>query len=125
MTPIEWFALIVVVLMFVKGIVVLINPKAWIRFAKGLWKTPWLTGLISFVLAAVVLFYLLLELTIVEVFAVMLFVMLLGAVGVATYMKEFMSLADKISKRKVLSRSWFYWVIWLVLALWVVWVLFF
>jgi hypothetical protein len=75
-------------------------------------------GIISFILAAVVLYYLLMELTIVQIFAVMLFTGLLMAVSVATFAKDFIPFAKKLGNRRR-KQLWWGIIIWLVLIVWV------
>ena len=125
-TPVEWIALILMVIVAIKLIVILVSPKAWFNsVAKPLWKNAGLMTLVSLVLAAVVLYYLLVELTIVQILAVMAFLALLAAVGVGTYKKEVLALADKLLKDKtIIRKSWLYILIWAVLILWGAGVLF-
>jgi len=119
MTPIELFAWIAIVLALVKIIVVVINPKAWMNFAKTLWERPVVMMVVSLVLGIIVLTYLLETISIVQIFAVTLFVMLLSAVSLASYSKEFMKLADKLAKdKKFLRKAWVPIVVWAGLAIW-------
>ncbi len=79
-----------------------------------------ITSIIALVLAAIVLYYLVwIEgITIVQIFAVTAFVVLLMAVGIGTYAKEVISMATKMLKKGVLKRAWFYTLIWVVLMIW-------
>ena len=119
-TPVEWMALILIVISAIKIIVILVKPKAWNdSVVKKLWKNSGLAMIVSLILAAVALYYLLQELTIVQILATMLFLALLIAVGVAAYKKEVIGLADKMLKNKaVIKKSWLYIIIWIVLLLW-------
>jgi len=120
-TPIEWMALILIVVSAIKLVVVLVNPKAWYdSVAKKVWASPNLMMVVSLVLAAVVLYYLLLGgITIVEILAVMLFLSLFIAAGAAIYKKEILGLAQKLLKDKsMIKKSWLYIILWAVLIVW-------
>jgi|GEM_PF-544600 len=125
-TPVEIMALILVAVVALKIIVILIKPKAWYNsVVKKVWKSPNWMMLICLVLAAVALYYLLMEVTIVQILAVMLFLALLAAVGIGVYQKEVLALADKLLKdKKLIKRSWLYIIIWIVLIVWGALVLF-
>ena len=77
MTPVEIIALIFVVIGVIKLVVLMISPKSWKSVPDAFFKQPILMMLVSFVLAAIVLYYLLTEMTIVQIAAVMLFTLLL------------------------------------------------
>jgi len=116
---IEWFALILIVVVAIKIFVILINPKSWLNFTKSLFGRPWLAGLVSLILAAIVLYYLMQSgITIVQIFAVLLFYSLLMAVGITPYTKEVFGLADRLYKKNILRTNWFYLLIWIALMIW-------
>ncbi len=119
LTIIEWFALVIVAVSAIKIIVLLINPKAWWGLVKEIWSVPVLTGVIAFILATIVLYYLTLTISIVEIFAVLLFLALLAAVGISVYHKEVLKVGEKLLKdKKILAKSWFYILIWTALIVW-------
>ena len=126
MTPIEILALIVVVLAVIKLIVFLINPKHWLKVVeKTFCGCVWMQ-LLFVVWAVVVLWILLTELTIVHIFAAMLFLMPLMALGYASYPKETLVWAKKIiSDKQLMKKTWLIWVIWIVLMLWALYTIFF
>lgn len=116
---IEIFALVVAVFAGAKLIVILVKPRSWMNFAKTVWKNPMITMIVSLILAAVVLYYLLQELTIIHIFAVMLFLMLLAAVSMAAYSAEMFAMADKLLKNKaVVKKAWLSILVWAILVLW-------
>jgi hypothetical protein len=120
MSPLEILALILVVLGLVKFIVILIKPGAWAEVPKTMFAKPMLSMIISLILAALVLKVLLAEMTIVHVFAVMLFMMLLMFGTMSMYHKELMPMVDKMLKSKdLLRRAWLPIVIWSALMIWV------
>jgi len=126
MTPVEIIAFIVAALVIVKIVVLLINKEAWMKVPNAMFKQPMVTTVISLVLAAVVLYYLLAEITIVQIFAVIGLLMFLILPSFAVYSKEFMAMSNKLLKDKnVMRRSWIPTLIWVALSVWVLYVLFF
>ena len=117
-STIELFALILAIFILIKLIVISVNPKSWMRFSKNLFVKPWLTTSISLILALVVLYYLLLEMTIVQIFAVMLFLTLIIFAGMAHFAKDLHKTIDKNIKGKI-KDSWLSIIIWFLLSLWV------
>ena len=119
MTPIEIMALVIIIISAIKVIVILANPKSWADVVKKIWANPMITSIISLVLAAIVLYYLLQSgLTIVQILAVTLFVVLLIAVGIGMYATELISMSTELLKKGVLKKAWFYTLIWIVLLIW-------
>ncbi|MBU0894126.1 MAG: hypothetical protein KKF48_01390 [Nanoarchaeota archaeon] len=119
MTPLEIIAFVLIIVGIVKILVLAFNPKSWMNFAKGIWKTSAL-GIIYFVLAALVFYYLIQELTIIQILAVTAFVALLIGLQFARYSKETMTFVQKMirNKKDVWSKNWLYILIWLILMLW-------
>jgi len=114
-------ALIFLAVVTIKLVVILISPKAWMNgVVKKVWAIPMLTGIVSLILAVVSLYYLLgAGITIVEIFAVMVFFSLLAAVGISVYYKDVMALAAKLMKDKaIIKKSWLYILIWIALVAW-------
>ena len=120
-TPIETLALIIALLSLTKLLVILVNPMSWFKkVVKPVYSNPFILQFIGLLLAGVSLFYLLQEFTIVQIFAVMFFVMSLMLFGVATYGKDLLDFADKIYKRKgAIRKSWLSILIWFILIIWV------
>jgi len=120
MTPIEIIALIVVLLTAIKIIVVLIKPKVWwINIVKPVYKNHILASIVSLILAGIVLYYLLEEITVVQIFAVMAFIALVACMTISSYSKEMLGLGEKLLKDKsILKKAWLPLVIWILLVLW-------
>ena len=120
MTPIEIIALILIIVSAIKIIVILANPKSWADIVKKIWANPMVTSIISLILAAIVLYYLVWVegITIVQILAVTGFVVLLMAVGIGMYATEMISMATKMLKKGVLKKAWLYTLIWIVLLIW-------
>jgi len=126
MTPVEIIALIFVILASVKILVILVKPKAWLdSVVKKVWVNPLITEVVSLVLAGIVLYYLLDSgIDIIEIFAVIAFVGLIAAVGVAAYAKEFVGLAGKLAKQGIVRKAWLQLIIWIALIIWALYALF-
>jgi hypothetical protein len=122
----EIIALILVIVFVIKMIVLFIKPKAWIKFVEKLYINKNAFTAIILILAAFVLSYLIRELSIVDIFAVTVFVCLLIAAGFAQYKDDLFEFAHKIMRRKkAIKKSWLIIVIWFVLSAWVIWQVFF
>ena len=126
-TPVEIIALVIIIFSVIKMFVLLVNPKSWMNFAKGIYAKPNVTSFGAFVLGAIVLYYLIQSgITIVEILAVTAFVSLLIMIGLA---KEIGPLIKKyeamIKKGNLWKEYWFYILIWVILLAWGAWELFF
>jgi hypothetical protein len=120
MTPIELMALIVLVVGAVKLIVLVISPKSWIGVMKQVWSNSVLAMIVCIILAAIVLYTLVNNgIGIVQIFAVILFIVLLAGIGVSAYAKEITDFAIKLLKGKnILKKSWICILIWALLIIW-------
>lgn len=126
LTTIEIFALIIAVVAAVKILVILIKPQAWMKVVRAVYAIPALTMIVSLVLAGIVLYYLIWinRITIVQIFAVMLLVCLLGAISMAAYSKDLIAFAAKMLKDKTtIKKAWLAILIWIILIIWVLYVL--
>jgi len=119
MDTIGIFALILAVVALVKIVTIVIKPKAWFNLVEKVWKAPNLMMLVCLVLAAFVFYNLIQELTIVQIFAVILFVALLGGMSIASYSTELIALGSKMLKdRSIIRKAWISILVWLFLVLW-------
>ena len=99
---------------------------AWWNFAKKIYGNPPVSTIVFLVLAAIVLYYLLQELTIVEIFGGVTFTVLLVGVSYAVFSKEMLAWGESMMKKKdMMRRSWLVILIWLALSLWVLKEIFF
>jgi len=127
-----WGALQIAVLLFailvvIKFLVLAIKPRAWLNFAKSLYKNPLITGLVEVILAAVLFYYLLMQLTILQIMAAVTLGALLTALSFTIYGKDLIPFASKLIRNKRVlwsPRAWFVWLIWFVLLGWAVYTLF-
>lgn len=119
MTAVENIALIVIAFIVIKLIVLLVNPKRWMNFSKKLYSNKTTYTIVSLILAAVVLYYLLLEITIVQILAVVAFVALLMMIGLGPYYNSLAKIAEtQIKKGNFWKDNWFYILIWGALIVW-------
>ncbi|HUW43403.1 MAG TPA: hypothetical protein VMV95_00360 [Bacillota bacterium] len=117
---IEWFVLVFVILAIIKIIVVSFNPKEWFKFAKSLYKNGAVLFIVELILAAVLFYFLLAELSLVHIMAVIVLGALLTGMTFALYNKETIDWAGKILKGKTLwNKAWLPLLIWLALSIWV------
>ena len=116
---VEIIALIFAVLVIVKLLVVSFSPKSWLALAKSLYKAPWVLFVVELILAAVVFYYLLIELTVVQIFAAVTLGALLTGMSFAIYGKETIAWGAKLLNSSTLKKIWLPILIWLALAVWV------
>jgi hypothetical protein len=124
MTPVEIMAFIVALFAIIKLIMLLANPTAWMRLPKILNAQPIVSMLVSLVLAAIVLYYLLAELTIIQIFACLLFVMLLMMSAFSPFSKDLVDMAAKMLNKSTLKKAWLPSLVWVLLVVWVLYALF-
>ena len=120
MTPIEIIALILIVVSLAKIITILFSPGSWHKnVVKKVYTKSKLTPWIFLILTAIVFYYLIQELTVVQILATTLFITLLFGISLSTFSEEIIGLSQKFAKnKKVLTKSWPSIIIWLILLLW-------
>jgi len=119
-TPVDMIALFFVLVVLVKLLVVSYNKRIWIeKITKPIYNNQKITGVIITGLALLILKYLLEELSLVQIFAVVFFSSLLIVLGFLPYSKELMNLIEKVEKREFTKWQIFYLLVWLFFALWV------
>ena len=125
MTPIQIMALIVAVVGAIKMLVVFVNPKSWMNsVVKPIYKNPMMASVAGLIITGVSLYYLNKTLTIVDIFAVMLFFFGLMLMTFAAVSKEMVGLAEKVLKKDGLARFWLPILVWILLLIWVFYALF-
>jgi len=119
MNAIAILATILLVVSAIKILVILIKPKAWGKVVKVVYGKPMLTMILSLILAVIVLNYLLAEVTIVQIFAVMVFVALLAAMSLSVYAKEIIPTAVKmLNEKNFMRKAWLPIIVWVILLIW-------
>lgn len=116
---IEIAALVIVVLSLIKVIIVVFNARAWAKVVKFLYGNATMTFIVELILAAVLFYYLIQQLTIVQIMAVIALGALLTGMTFAVYGKETVAWASKLlNTRTLLKRAWLPILIWLALVIW-------
>ena len=116
---VEWFVLVFAILVLVKLVIVSFNPKTWLKVAKSIYKNSAVLFVVELILAAILFYYLLMDLTIVQIFAAITLGALLTGMTFAIYHKETLDWGSKLLKGKtLLNRAWLPVLIWLALAIW-------
>jgi hypothetical protein len=125
MTPIEIVALVLIAVVLIKLTVICINPLSWKAVVKKIYGKPVVTIIVGLIMAVVILRYLLQELTIVQIFASMTFMMALMMVQFALLGDEIMALSDKfLNDRSMFKRVWPSLILWILLMGWVLYEIF-
>lgn len=122
----ETLASILIFFVIIKLIVIFVSPEAWMQFARKVYVKPQITSGVSFILAAVVLYFLLSAgVTIVHILAVSLFIVLVMVVGMAKYADALIDWAIARDLNNILKEQWFYTLVWLALIAWGIQAIFF
>jgi len=127
MTPIEILATIFAVLVLVKIAICAVNPKHWMRWARAALKESALAMVAYLILAAIVGYYVLTSMSIVQVAAVMLLTGILAALAFIPYSEALLKMGEDIVEKGVLYKSWKVGIIvsiWVALAIWVLYAVF-
>lgn len=105
-----------------KMVVISIAPHAWLTWVRRMYCHPQRTSAIAFVLAMIVLYFLVASgVSIVEILAVGLFIVLLMVIGLAQYAEPLLAWMMRQDMRAILKAQWLYALIWLVLLIWGLW----
>ncbi len=125
MTPIEIIAVILVAVSILKLVILAIKPKIWLRLVEAIYSKPKAMMWVSLILGAMVLYYLLQTMTIVQIVAVMAFMSLLMAVGFSAFPGYIVETAQKAFRRKhLVRRAWLMTIVWVVICVWVLYEIF-
>jgi len=115
----EVLATILILLSLVKLAVVLVNPRAWLEFAKRLYANPQVTSIVALVVAGVILLLLIRsDLDIVQILAVSLFVVCLIVVGIVPYAPHLFAWFETQDMQQLIKQQWLYGSVWLALLIW-------
>jgi hypothetical protein len=115
-------ALVVVVVSVIKLVVILVNPRAWIvGVGKRVYGSPVVTRIICVILGAIAFYYLVQELSIVQIFAAFLVFWFLLVIGLAPFGNEILSAVEAKypNASAIWKQSWITLIIWIVLMVWV------
>ncbi|MEK6844208.1 MAG: hypothetical protein AABX83_02160 [Nanoarchaeota archaeon] len=125
LTSIEIIALIVILIGAIKIIVIALNPKGWLKVAQTIYSKPIITAILSIILGSITLKFLLQELNIVHIFAVMLFFVFIIALGISSQSEFILKLAEKSLSKNVIKKSWLSILVWIILSAWVLYEIFY
>ncbi len=115
---VEIIALVFAILVIVKLLVVSFSPGSWMGLAKSLYKAPWILFVVELILAAIVFYYLQMELTIVQIVGGITLGALLTGMTFAIYGKETIAWGMKLLNKGLLKKAWLPILIWLAIAVW-------
>ncbi len=118
-TPVEIIALIMIAIATIKIIVLMMKPMSWMNFAKKFYSNTKAIQIGSLVLGVVILYYLLQEITIVQILATTAFIGALIAMGLAPHMDLLIKRYEaQIKKGQMWKDNLIYSLIWIALLVW-------
>jgi len=117
-TALETIALAFIVLSLTKLIIVIVNRNSWLKLTNKIYNKPIQTTIILALLGILILFYLVQELSIVQIIATMAFASIIFGLGFLQYPKEMHKLSMKLLKKKFSPGIIVYILIWIALILW-------
>ncbi|MBL7206268.1 MAG: hypothetical protein ISS36_01575 [Candidatus Aenigmarchaeota archaeon] len=121
-TPVTILAVVFAVIILLKAVMGIWRPQTRLKFAKAVWKRSELLSATCLLFLIIIGYFILLELTIVQVAAVMLFTTILMGLNMAAYPKAMEKLINEVLRKR--SRFWASMIIWVVIALWVLYAVF-
>ena len=124
MAAIETLAVILALVILIKFVVILINPKSWAKLVHVILKSKAVVSIIYLILAVIVGYYLFQSLTIIQVGAVMLFTALLYGLAFIPFMDNILPIKKVLQKGKLWSKAWLSIVIWIIIAIWILYAAF-
>lgn len=120
MTPIETIALVIAAISIIKLIVLMVNPRAWFNVAGKIVASGTMSRIVLLILFAIVLKYLLVEMTIVEIYAASAFTIIVFWLSLAPFRKKiYDAVMDEMTTKSIWKKSWLILFIWLGLTAWV------
>jgi len=128
MTPLEWMATIFGAAIVLKILFILINPKGLQNFRDECFKVMEKNRLIITVILLVLAYftgtYVFEAFSIVNIAAIMLFFMILLAIGIVPFAKEFRTWSKALYKKDILSKAWLAILIWAAFGVYTLYILF-
>ncbi len=123
MAPTKVLATIFAVAVLVKLTLIICKPDLWMKLLDLIMKKYVRTMVIYMMLAAIVDYYVLTTIHIIDVAAVMLFTSLLIGVSLAPYSTSLLKLREDVMSVGI-GKAWLPMLIWGILALWVLYAVF-
>jgi hypothetical protein len=124
-TSIEIIAGVFAVVALIKIFTIIINKKIWFNYiVKPIYGNPSTSSVVFGILSLVILYYLLKELTVTQIFATVAFSSMLIVFGLLTFAKDLMPSLTKIYKEKFNLSAWVQTIFWMILSAWVLYGIF-
>jgi len=121
----EIISLVLATLVLVKLIGITVNQKGWMNFAKGFMGNSALFSVVGVLISGVSLFFLLKELSIVQIYASMAVFSGLVMLSFAAFPDLIGPLVTKIAKKKnILRKAWLASSLWIAFTIWVLYTIF-
>ena len=118
-TPVEIIAAIFIILGAVKMLVLAFNAEAWIKFTEKVWTKPKTIKFVLIVLAGIIFYYLIAELSIVQVLVAIILGALFLSIGLVDNMKDIIrAYSEQIKNKTLLKDNALYIIIWIILLVW-------
>jgi hypothetical protein len=115
----EILSLMLITIAIIKVIVFIVNPSFWYSFVEKLYARPRVTSIVSLLLAGLVLYLLIISgVTVTEILAVSLFIMLLIVTGIAKYADIIIAWSREQGIVFIVKELWLYTLVWLLLLAW-------
>lgn len=122
----EILALILIAVAVVKVTIIVLNPQAWYSLVGKIYFVPELISIIGLFLSVAVLYFIVSSgITIVEILAVCLFILLLMLTGMANYADQIIGWVREQDILYMVKRLWLYIMVWVFLIAWGIQALFF
>jgi len=126
LTPVEFIAALLAFVTLIKLVVITVNKKAWYnKVAAPIYGNAKSSSKVFLVLAAIIFYYLIQELSIVQIYASLAFTSMIMGAGLMMYSKDVLQMAKKALSRKFDGMTWLYIIIFAILSIWVLNSLFF
>lgn len=116
-SALEVISVIFAILIILKVILVLFARSSLLSLRKSLSKSPRIMSLISLALCLLVFYYLIQEITLVQLFTAVVFSSLLIGAMLSLYSKEMIEFSAKILKRRLYPEMWVYYIVLLLFAI--------
>ncbi len=121
----EFFALTLIAIAAIKIVLLFVNWPMWVGWMKRLYARPQLVSVVALALAAALLYALIISgMSIVQILAVSLFVVLMLMAGFAPYAARLMAWVETRSVAQLLADAWLYTLAWVLLLAWGLWEIF-
>lgn len=118
LTGIEWIVLIFAIAGLIKTLVIIISPKKWLPVVNTVYNNRGIFTFFFLALAAIILYVLLQEMTIVQIVAGGAFFAILSAMVFLAFASDMKQLATKMVGHGIKGWVLFYAIIWVLLFAW-------